>query len=1047
MHRSSRLTALVVFVVALVPASAFAQAPGQTQVRDPAGLQRLQADTGGTARVGVSPATKAARSIRVPAGRALGQGAAATLADKQAQSQAFFRDYAALLGMPPGAMRYVSSSTDRLGETHLTWRQYYGSVPVFGALVKTHFDRAQQLKGYTGTAVPDINLNASPSIGVRQAAATALSAVTTDNPGAATPPRVGRTSLYVFRSGLAQSVPGENHLAWEVEITNAADVRELVYVDAHSGKIVNRTPGIHDDLSRRAYDGHNLAFVPQNYPNGAYWLEGQRFPTGSIEANNMIIASKEVYDLFQNAFGRDSFDGAGAKMDAIFNRGYSCPNASWNGTFISFCPGFTTDDVTAHEWGHAYTQYTHDLIYEWQPGALNESYSDIWGEVVDFINNRGTDDPGSRTAGACSVNSPPVARLRVNAPANIANTYLAQSAQFGPALTPTGVTGSVVAALDAADAAGPSTTDACSALTNAAQVSGNIALLQRGTCTFVVKVLNAQAAGAIGVIVDNNVSSGLPGMGGTDPNVTIPSIGIGQADGAAIRSALTSGAVNATLLAQPGTDVSYRWLMGEDITPGGAIRDMWSPNCYSNPAKVTDTAYYVCSTADGGGVHTNSGVPNHAFALLVDGGSYNGQTISSIGLTKAAHIYYRAQSVYQTPTSDFVDHADALESSCTDLVGQALNALTGGPSGEVITGGDCSQVTAAIAAVELRSAAPCAFAPLLAQNTPAQCSATTTSGIATSLFTEDFEAGAAGWVTSNVPTGATFGNRNWTRVSSLPDGRAGFALFADDPNTACGGGNEDSGVVQLTSPPITLTGASFTRAAFDHWVATELGFDGGNLKISVDGGPWQLIPPSAYSFNGYNVLLFTAAQGNTNPLAGQASWSGTDPGSPVGGTWGTTHVNLGGFAQPGQSIRLRWDFGTDQCAGRVGWFVDNLDVFSCVPNTPAITIGDVSVSEGNTLGGQLVFTVRLSQRTIRPVSVQYSIADGTAKHGNDFLPVPDGVVVVPAGALTATIGITLNGDVVPEPDEVMFVNLSNPVGATIADGQAQGTILNDDTHP
>ena len=46
----------------------------------------------------------------------------------------------------------------------------------------------------------------------------------------------------------------------------------------------------------------------------------------------MIIASKETYDLFFNAFGRDSFDGAGAIMDSIFNRGYSCPNASWNGT-------------------------------------------------------------------------------------------------------------------------------------------------------------------------------------------------------------------------------------------------------------------------------------------------------------------------------------------------------------------------------------------------------------------------------------------------------------------------------------------------------------------------------------------------------------------------------------------------------------------------------------------------------------------------------------------------------------------------------------------
>ena len=90
-------------------------------------------------------------------------------------------------------------------------------------------------------------------------------------------------------------------------------------------------------------------------------------------------------------------------MDSIFNRGYSCPNASWNGTFISFCPGFTTDDVTGHEWSHAYTQYTHGLIYAWQPGALNESYSDIFGETIDRINGRGVDAPdNARTADACS---------------------------------------------------------------------------------------------------------------------------------------------------------------------------------------------------------------------------------------------------------------------------------------------------------------------------------------------------------------------------------------------------------------------------------------------------------------------------------------------------------------------------------------------------------------------------------------------------------------------------------------------------------------------
>ena len=97
-------------------------------------------------------------------------------------------------------------------------------------------------------------------------------------------------------------------------------------------------------------------------------------------------------------------------MDAIFNRGYGCPNASWNGTFISFCPGFTTDDVTAHEWGHAYTQYTDNLIYAWQSGALNEAYSDIFGETIDLINGRGTMGPTApRTHGCCT--PPPPCRV------------------------------------------------------------------------------------------------------------------------------------------------------------------------------------------------------------------------------------------------------------------------------------------------------------------------------------------------------------------------------------------------------------------------------------------------------------------------------------------------------------------------------------------------------------------------------------------------------------------------------------------------------------
>ena len=194
-----------------------------------------------------------------------------------------------------------------------------------------------------------------------------------------------------------------------------------------------------------------------------------------------------------------------------------------------------------------------------------------------------------------------------------------------------------------------------------------------------MKVKNAQNAGAIGVVVANTLGRGPFGMAGVDPTITIPSLGISEANGIVIKTYLSSGqAVNATMrtTADPATaEDSYRWLMGEDATAfGGAIRDMWTPTCLGDPGKVSDVEYQ-CDASDGGGVHSNSGVPNHGFALLVDGDTFNGQTVTAIGMVKAAHLYWRAQSVYQVPTTDFVDHADALEQSCQDLIGQPLTGL------------------------------------------------------------------------------------------------------------------------------------------------------------------------------------------------------------------------------------------------------------------------------------------------------------------------------------------------------------------------------------
>ena len=119
-------------------------------------------------------------------------------------------------------------------------------------------------------------------------------------------------------------------------------------------------------------------------------------------------------------------------------------------------------------------------------------------------------------------------------------TYDAVGATFGPSPNVIGLTGEVVVVNDNTG----TTSDGCEAIIN--EVTDKIALIDRGTCDFVVKVQNAQDAGAIGVIVANNVVTGISAMAdnGDGYTITIPSVFISQSDGNAIKAALP---VNATL--------------------------------------------------------------------------------------------------------------------------------------------------------------------------------------------------------------------------------------------------------------------------------------------------------------------------------------------------------------------------------------------------------------------------------------------------------------------------------------------------------------------
>ena len=199
--------------------------------------------------------------------------------------------------------------------------------------------------------------------------------------------------------------------------------------------------------------------------------------------------------------------------------------------------------------------------------------------------------------------------LTLLSPAALVGNYQIGPAQFGPPLASPGVTGAIVSAVDATDAAGPSPTDACTAITNAAQVAGRIAVVDRGACGFAVKVKNAQNAGAIGVVVANNVAGAPPGgMAGVDPTITIPSVLITQADANAIKaqlanSASVSGTLGVNLGILAGADAQNVPLLytPDPVTPGSTISH-WDtiafPNQLMEPAINADLTHSVMPPQD-----------------------------------------------------------------------------------------------------------------------------------------------------------------------------------------------------------------------------------------------------------------------------------------------------------------------------------------------------------------------------------------------------------------------------------------------------------------
>jgi CSLREA domain-containing protein len=111
-----------------------------------------------------------------------------------------------------------------------------------------------------------------------------------------------------------------------------------------------------------------------------------------------------------------------------------------------------------------------------------------------------------------------------------------------------------------------------------------------------------------------------------------------------------------------------------------------------------------------------------------------------------------------------------------------------------------------------------------------------------------------------------------------------------------------------------------------------------------------------------------------------------------------------------------------------------------------ISIGDETVTEGNSGTTSATFTVSLSTPSASTVTVDWDTSDGTATSPGDYAA-DSGTVTFVAGDVSEDVVVDVNGDTIDEPDEAFSVDLSNPSGATIDDGEGVGTITDDDAAP
>ena len=779
-RRGLLLLAVLAFVVAL-SGSALAQEE-EDQRSDSAGSQNpnptsenarliAELDEAG-AKVEKHSQTGKVRFIGTSRGRAIGRpDRLAADAPAEPAARAHLARYGKLFGIRDQARELRTEKAKKAGKGRsvVRFQQIYKDVPVLGGELNVNLDGSNDLLVANGEVLPDLSLDVDPSVSAEAAREIALEKIAKDRELKAGDLQASEPKLWIYDptllGGPGQRVP---RLVWRMDVTpkeGIVDLKELVLVDARAGSVALNFDQTDSALDRETYTANNGSTLPGTL------VCDESAPCNSTDTDAVAAHqfAGETYDFYSTNHGRDSLDGAGLRLTSTVDFCPSTPpnppvcpyqNANWNGQQMIYGDGWTVDDIVGHELTHGVTQFESGLFYYYQSGAINESFSDIWGEFVDLSNTSGTDTAATR------------------------------------------------------------------------------------------------------------------------------------------------------------------WQIGEDIPGRGALRDMENPPAFGDPDRMTSALYFgeVDNVApidgngdDSGGVHFNSGVNNKAAYLMTDGGTFNGKTVTGLGMNKVARIYYEAQTNLLTSASDYQDLHTLLQQACTNLT------RTG-----VTTAADCQEVKDAVDATEMN---------LQPTNAPAPearvCD--TSRGRVTTLFSDDME--------NTSSNNWTFQSGDWSYGNSYATSGTSHLYGRDQASKI------DSSATKATSVRIPANSTAYLRFrhayGFEDGNTASTNRDGGVLEYSTDNGStWQDAGTLGID-NGYNG---TIASGTDNPLAGRQGFVADSHG------YISSRVNLSSLAVGNDAdVRFRFRIGTNGSVGDSGWYVDDVSVYTCANLAPVAKEDSYATDEDTAL--------------------------------------------------------------------------------------------------